>query len=103
MAKKPFDKIAGGLTEALEIARGNAKPARLIVPAELDVKAIRGKLKTTQEDFAASFGFTVNQIKDWEQGRAHPIGGVRAYLMLIERFPNEMLEMLRAAETPAAA
>ncbi len=44
MSKKAFDKIAAGLTEALEIARGNAKPSKLYVPPELDVRSIRRKV-----------------------------------------------------------
>ena len=40
MSKKAFDKIAEGLNEALSIARGEAMPAKLHVPAEIDVRAI---------------------------------------------------------------
>jgi hypothetical protein len=43
MTSKAFDKIAEGLNEALAIARGTAAPARLHVPAEMDVRAIRAK------------------------------------------------------------
>ena len=32
MARKAFDKVAEGLNEALAIARGVAKPARLYLP-----------------------------------------------------------------------
>jgi len=39
MSKKAFDKIAAGLTEAIEIARGKKTPARPHVPAEVDVRA----------------------------------------------------------------
>jgi putative transcriptional regulator len=45
MSKKAFDKIAAGLNEALEIARGNAKPSKLYVPAEISVREIRKKLE----------------------------------------------------------
>jgi len=69
MSKKAFDKIAAGLNEALEIARGRAKPTKLYVPAEIKVRDIRKKLNLSQDDFAAEFGFTINQIRDWEQGR----------------------------------
>ena len=96
MSKKAFDKIAEGLTEALAIAKGEKEPARLHIPPELDVGAIRSKTGLPQDGFAAAFGFTVNQIKDWEQGRSRPLGGVRAYLMLIERDPKGVLAMLRA-------
>jgi putative transcriptional regulator len=95
MSKKAFDKIAAGLTEALEIARGNAKPTKLYVPAEINVRGIRKKLGLSQDDFAQEFGFTINQIRDWEQGRSRPLDGLRAYLMIIERNPQAVLSLLR--------
>jgi putative transcriptional regulator len=95
MSKKAFDKIAAGLNEALEIARGDAKPARLYVPAQVNVREIRKKLNLSQDDFAAEFGFTINQIRDWEQGRTRPLGGLRAYLMLINSDPKAVSQLLR--------
>jgi hypothetical protein len=41
MSKKAFDKIMEGLNEALAVARGEATPAKLHVPAEIDVRKIR--------------------------------------------------------------
>jgi putative transcriptional regulator len=78
MTKKAFDQIAEGLNEVLGIVRGTAKPAKLHVPSEINVRAIRSKLGLSQEDFAAGFGFTVNQIKDWEQGRPSKRGATAA-------------------------
>lgn len=103
MSKKAFDKIAEGLNEALAIARGDAKPARLFIPPEIDVKGIRLQLELSQEDFAAIFGFTLNQIRDWEQGRSRPLGGVRAYLILIDRNPQTVIDLLRTAGEDLAA
>src|SRR3990170_4175927 len=103
MSKKAFEKIAEGLTEALAIARGQAKPALLHVPAEIDVRAIRRRTGLSQDDFATAFGFTINQIRDWEQGRARPLGGVRAYLFIIERDPKRVLELLRKPRGRKAA
>jgi putative transcriptional regulator len=103
MGKKAFDKIAAGLGEALAIARGETKPARLHIPSEIDVKSIRAKLALSQEEFADRFGFTVNQIKDWEQGRSRPLGGVRAYLMIIDRDPKGVLALLRSLSGRKAA
>jgi putative transcriptional regulator len=97
MSKKAFDKIAAGLDEALEIARGNARPARLYVPAEISVREIRKKLNLSQDHFAAEFGFTINQIRDWEQGRTRPLGGLRAYLMLIRSDPKLVSQLLRSS------
>ena len=53
MSKRAYDKIAEGLKEAIAIARGEAKPAKLFVPPELDVRAIRTRLHLSQEDFAS--------------------------------------------------
>jgi putative transcriptional regulator len=101
MSKKAFDKIAAGLTEALEIARGNAKPTKLYVPAEINVRGIRKKLGLSQDDFAQEFGFTINQIRDWEQGRSRPLDGLRAYLMIIEKNPHAVLNLLRSSAKSA--
>jgi len=84
MTVKARDKIAAGLREAIAVARGEEKPARLHAPAEIDVKAIRKKTGLSQERFAYFYGFTVDQIRAWEQERARPLGGVRAYLVLID-------------------
>ncbi len=78
MTKKAFERIAAGLREAIEVARGEAKPARLYVPPEIDVKAIRKNTGLSQESFAYAYGFTVEQIRAWEQGRNRPLGGLRA-------------------------
>ena len=102
MSKRAFDKIAKGLREALSIARGDAKAARLHIPPEIDVRHIRNKLRLSQDDFAAAFGFTLNQITAWEQGRSRPLGGVRAYLMLIDREPGTVIAMPPCAPREAA-
>jgi putative transcriptional regulator len=102
MGKKAFDKIAAGLNEVLAIARGEAHPAKLHVPTKIDVKAIRLNLELSQEEFAACFGFTIDQIKAWEQGRSRPLGGLRAYLMLIQSNPAQVRDLLLAATKSSA-
>jgi hypothetical protein len=37
-----------------------------------------------------------------EQGRCRPLGGNRAYLMIIDRAPKEVIEILRAKVRNAA-
>ncbi len=95
MTKTAFDKIAEGMNEALAIAKGEAAPARLHVPAEMDVRAIRAKTAMSQEGFASAFGFTVSQIRQWEQGRYRPLGAMRAYLMVIDQDPDGVMAMLQ--------
>lgn len=95
MSKKVFDQIAEGLQEALAVARGEAEPYKLHVPAEIDVKAIRAKTGLSQKDFASTFGFGFDQLKQWEQGRSRPVQGLRAYLLLIDDQPVQMVKALR--------
>lgn len=96
---KAGERLLGAAREALAVAKGEKEAHRIFIPADIDVRAIRQETKLSQEDFAATFGFTVSQIRDWEQHRARPIGGVRAYLMLIKTHPRQMLAMLAEMRT----
>ncbi len=85
--------------EALTIARGEADPStyRIRVPVDIDVKALRRRLRLSQDEFARRYGFTPARIRDWEQGRSKPDGAVRAYLLVIEREPEAVARALAAA------
>ena len=54
----------------------------------MDVRAIRTKLGMTQQEFAGEFGFSVNTLRHWEQGKRQPEGPTRAYLLVIDRAPD---------------
>ncbi len=97
MSKKAFDKIAEGLNEALAVARGEVGTAKMHVPPEMDVRAVRAKTGLSQDAFASSFGLTVHQVRQWEQGRNRPLGAMRAYLLVIDRRPEVVREALEAA------
>jgi len=96
---KVADSIRRGLEEAVAYARGEAKEDayRVHVPAIIDVRAIRTKLGMTQEEFAGRFGFSVNTLRHWEQGKRQPEGPTRAYLLVIERAPKAVQKALHAA------
>lgn len=96
LSKQVFDQIAEGLNEALAVARGEDAPHRLHIPAEVDVKSIRLRTGLTQKDFSTTFGFGLDQLKQWEQGRSRPVQAMRAYLLLINSQPKQMVENLRA-------
>jgi putative transcriptional regulator len=51
----------------------------------------------TQEEFAGEFGFSVNTLRHWEQGKRQPEGPARAYLLVIDRAPKTVQKALRAA------
>ncbi len=94
---KVGSRLISAAKEARLIARGEKEPISKFIPADIDVKSIRSNTGMSQEDFAATFGFTVNQIRDWEQQRSRPIGGLRAYLLLIQSCPEQLAEMLANA------
>ena len=87
--------------EARKIARGeaDAKSYRKHIPAEIDVRAVRVKLKMTQEGFAVRYGLTLARVRDWEQGRSSPDSAARAYLTVIEREPKAVARALAEAGT----
>lgn len=91
--------IRRGLEQAVAYAEGRADPKayRVHVPARIDVKAIRSGLGMTQEEFAGRFGFSVNTLRHWEQGKRQPEGATRAYLLVIERAPKAVQKALKAA------
>jgi putative transcriptional regulator len=90
MVKNNIDRILAGLNDAVEIAEGRASPAtyRVHVPEAVDVKSIRRRWGLTQADFAARFGFSVGNVRDWEQGRKQPEPTSRVLLKVIDREPE---------------
>lgn len=89
--------IRRGLEQALAYASGTAEPHeyRVHVPPAVDVRATREKLGLTQEQFAGRFGFSVNTLRHWEQGKRIPEGPTRAYLLVIDRAPEAVEKALR--------
>ena len=96
MAKRAFDDIMAGISDAIAIAKGTADPAtyRVHVPDRIDVRRIRQGLGMTQPEFAARFGFSVHTLRKWEQDGRQPEGPARAYLRVIERNPKAVEDAL---------
>jgi len=90
-------KILTGARQALAFARGELAEGFVVhVPAEVDVKALRRKLGMSQSRFAASFGFSLDAVQNWEQGRRRSEGAARAFLKVIEREPEAVRRALAA-------
>jgi putative transcriptional regulator len=86
--------------EALAIACGEADPSTYRVhrlPSDIDVQAIRKKLKLSQSAFAARFGISPGTLRDWEQRRKQPDGPARVLLMVIKEEPEAVQRALAAA------
>lgn len=96
---KVSESIRRGLEQAVAYAQGEAdeRQYRVHVPLRIDVRAIRTKLGMTQEEFAGRFGFSVNTLRHWEQGKRTPEGPTRAYLLVIGHSPKTVQRALLAA------
>ena len=62
--------------------------------ARLDVKTIRSRSGLSQSQFAERYGFNLRTLQDWESNRVQPPSAIRAYLAVIERFPQEVARAL---------
>ena len=91
--------VVAGLKEAIAHARGEILlPVRCYdVPGPVDVKAIRAKSGLSQAEFANRYGLSVRTLQDWELGRTRPPSAVRAYLIVIDRFPETVERALKGA------
>jgi putative transcriptional regulator len=91
------ERLVKSAAEALAIAEGRMKPARIIAPAEIDVTKIRKHLGLTQSGFAATYKLSPATVRDWEQKRRAPDQGSINFLRVIERFPAEVASALATA------
>ena len=57
-------------------------------------KIVRRALGLTQEEFATRYRIPLGTLRDWEQGRATPDQPTRAYLTVIARSPEGVLQAL---------
>jgi putative transcriptional regulator len=81
--------------EARAIVRGELKNGFVVhVPDEVDVKALRRKLKCSQSEFSRRFGLAIDAVQDWEQHRRTPDRTARIYLTVIAREPRAVRRAL---------
>ena len=91
---KAGESILRGAREALDHARGADNGVIAHVPQQVDVRALRRKLGLSQARFAALYGFSINSIRNWEQGRRRPDVSHRAFLAVIEGEPEAVRRAL---------
>lgn len=72
------------ITEA-DLARLKPLPA---------VRALRLRLRLTQEEFAARYQIPLGTLRDWEQRRTEPDMAAQAYLKVIAAEPLRTAEVL---------
>lgn len=74
--------------QALAEAKAKAGAGRVTTPEQLLVRSARAKSGLSQQAFAERIATPVATLRDWEQGRFTPPGGVVCLLRLIERHPD---------------
>jgi putative transcriptional regulator len=64
-------------------------------PTPEQVRAIRAKLGLSQAQFALRFGFTIDTVQQYEQGRRRPSGPASTLLRVIEAEPEAVIRALQ--------
>jgi putative transcriptional regulator len=91
------NELVESMREAVNIAQGNAKPAKkheFPLLDEVDVRAVREATGLSRAEFARRFALEPRALQEWEQGRRRPDRAARAYLMVIARRPDAVIEAL---------
>jgi putative transcriptional regulator len=95
--------------EALEVARGERAPARVVThttvreasaaPAPLfrpaRIAALRARLRLSQPVFAQVLSVSTATVRAWEQGQKKPAGPARRLLELVDAEPALVLSRLQ--------
>jgi len=82
-------RLVKAAKEARAIVRGEMTAGFVVhVPEEIDVRALRKKLKCSQSEFSRRFGLAIDAVQDWEQHRRTPDRTARIYLTVIAREPD---------------
>jgi putative transcriptional regulator len=98
------DDLVAAVVEAADIMLGRRAPSRVhLPPGAVDVRAIRARLRLSQPQFAARFGFALATLRDWEQGRRRPEQAARTLLLVIDRTPSAVTDALAAASQTLTA
>ena len=63
-------------------------------PSADEIRALRTTLGLSQAQFARRFGFTIDTIQQYEQGRRRPSGPATSLLRVIQMDPDAVLRAL---------
>ncbi|MEQ1558106.1 MAG: hypothetical protein ABL933_04090 [Methyloglobulus sp.] len=87
------------LSDAKDIMAGlYVKQARGHTPEQILTRAARAKTGFSQPAFAALIKTPVATLRDWEQGRFPPPGGVVCLLKIIYNHPEMIAELEKVSE-----
>jgi putative transcriptional regulator len=99
--KTDWERVRRMTEEEIEAAARSDPDAQPLTDEELAqfyrpgaIRDARERLGLTQEDFAKRFRLDLRALRAWEDGRAVPESMARAYLRVIERNPQAVLDAL---------
>ncbi|MGU3538695.1 helix-turn-helix domain-containing protein [Methylobacterium sp. A54F] len=107
-----LDRMAAGESVVISAAAGDrderiARFAALGIEAremripEVSSRAVRTRLKLSQADFALKFGFELDTVQNWDQGRNQPDPAAKVLLAIIDRDPALVEAVLTEQEDGA--
>jgi putative transcriptional regulator len=89
------DQIEADTDTAPVFTDAELKRARRVIPAHSrSVKALRARLGLSQQQFADRYGFSVETIRNYEQGHRQPTGPARVLLQVIASEPDAVTRAL---------
>lgn len=92
------NEMIESMQDAVKHMRGsNKKKAithKVIIPDVIDVKLIRKNLKLSRPEFADRYGFSSRTLQHWEQGDRRPHGAAKVLLVLLDREPKLIEQIL---------
>ena len=97
MKKDVTDELMEAMREMHAVVRGEIEPAkvhRIAVPLPVDVREVRKLTGLSRAAFAERFALDARAVQDWEQGRRVPDRAARAYLTVIAKRPDAVVEAL---------
>ncbi|HEY8949926.1 MAG TPA: helix-turn-helix domain-containing protein [Rhizomicrobium sp.] len=89
-------QIASDSDTAPVFTDAELKRARRVIPpsAGRNVKSLRRRLGLSQQQFADRYGFSVETIRNYEQGHRKPVGPARVLLEVIASEPDAVTRAL---------
>lgn len=90
-------ELIESMKEAVAIAKGEVKPARVTTfkpSIALEIRKIRLATGLSRAEFARRYALDARALQDWEQGRRRPDRAARAYLTVIAHRPKAVEEAL---------
>jgi len=95
MEEKRFQELLESVQKAKDIMQGKRPPSRRFRIEAADVKQIRERLGLSQREFAALLGVSVDTVQNWEQSRRQPRGAARLLLLIAQRHPEALLDVVQ--------